>query len=366
MHRSQISPVVLGALLALSLAGCDPAGADRADPGTDADLDPVVKDASAIRVEVAKLAPSEGRLTRTWPAEVLGSRDAMLGAALGGYVEAVLVEEGETVRRGAVLARVDTSTYEAQLTQARAQADLATSELERVQVLGDMASPSQLQQVQTQADVARAQARLAEVRVGRSRVTAPFAGVVGQVQVEEGEVLGPGAPLLRLVKLDPVHLEVSVPDRDVVALEEGMSASVVAEATGTRYDGTLINISPVADLSTRAFAVEVEVANPDGDLLPGMIAQVSVSTELVSDALLLPQDWVVTRLDGLGVFVEEGGEARWQPIEVGEVVRNQVEVLEGLEVGDRVVTVGHRSLVEGDDLLVSRTGTCCENGRIRY
>ena len=109
--------------------------------------------------------------------------------------------------------------------------------------------------------------------------------------------------------------------------------------------------------------------NPEGRLLPGMIAQVSVDGGQADDAdprIVLPQYVLVTRLDGNGVFVEEDGVAKWRPLRLGSVMRDQVIVEEGLEVGARVIVTGHRELAEGDEVIVTREGTCCEEGRVVF
>jgi RND family efflux transporter MFP subunit len=317
-------------------------------------------------VEVAAVAPSTARLQLVLPGEVQGSRDATLAAALGGYVEDVRVREGQAVRRGQALVLVDASLHAAAAEQALAQAEQAEAEAGRVRRLGDLASASQLQAAETSARVAAAALDAAEVRHRRAVISAPFDGVVASVAVETGEVAGPGAPVARLVDLDPVEIELAASDRDVVALREGMEVSVTTQAQATPRTGTVVHIGPAAETTSRSFPVHVTVDNPDGALLPGMVASVALERTAAEDAVVLPQDWLVTRREDRGVFVEEGGVARWRHLDLGAVVRDQVLVEGGLEPGDRVVFVGHRDLVDGDPILVSREATCCNDGRPVY
>jgi membrane fusion protein (multidrug efflux system) len=197
-------------------------------------------------------------------------------------------------------------------------------------------------------------------------VTAPFSGVIGQVAIEAGEVVGPGSPVARLVQLDPIHVTVSVSDRDIGALRIGQRASVTTDAVATVFEGEVVAVDPAADLRTRTFMAEVAVPNPDGVLLPGMIAGVALSAELAGEGTVVPQDWIVTRLDGVGVFIVEDGVARWRAVQTGDVLHDQVSVTSGLDVGDLIVTTGHRTLADGDELIVSREGTCCTGGRVTY
>ncbi|TNE92464.1 MAG: efflux RND transporter periplasmic adaptor subunit [Deltaproteobacteria bacterium] len=324
---------------------------------------PVVSDAKATRVEVVAVEPSVARVELNLPGEIEGSRDAALAAALGGYVESVKVEPGAMVKKGQHLVSVDASLYAAGVQQAEAQLELARADLGRVEALGDLASKAQLDGARTQVKVLEAGLTRAQAQYRRARITAPFAGTVASIDLEVGEVVGPGSPVARLVQLDPVRVSLSVPDRDVVALATGMEVEVTSPARSGVFSGRIVDVPAAADTRTRTFVVEVEVDNPDGELLPGMIARVRVNQELGGDAVVIPQDWVVTRLEGAGVFTERDGTAVWQPVELGRVTYDQVVVTSGVSFGDRIIINGHRLLVDGDAVLVSREGTCCSTGR---
>jgi multidrug efflux pump subunit AcrA (membrane-fusion protein) len=117
-------------------------------------------------------------------------------------------------------------------------------------------------------------------------------------------------PLVRLIQIHPVKVNLSVPDRDVVALEQGLSARVRVGALMETWDGTISHISPAANRKTRTFSVEVEVDNVANRLRPGMVAQVAVSKPIAMGAMVIPQDWVVTGMQEQGVFLVEDGVAR--------------------------------------------------------
>jgi membrane fusion protein (multidrug efflux system) len=323
----------------------------------------VVPQSPGTRVEVVRLESSEARLQIRLPGEITGSRDATLASQAGGFVEGVYVKRGDYVREGDVIARVNASVYSAQKDQADAQYALAASELQRVEALGDLASPAQLQAVRTQVEVARANVRLARVNANRASIRAPFSGTVTQIDLEKGEVLNPTAPVARVVQLDPVKVTVSVTDRDVGVLHEGMDVKISVDAVAGIFDGRISSIDRAADLNTRTFLAEITVTNGEGRLLPGMIATAAIEANVGEGSVVLPQDWLVTSRDGLGVFLDEDGTARWRPVEAGTVVHDQVVVRSGLSAGDRVVSVGHRDLADGDPLLISREGVCCQNGR---
>ncbi|MCO4771052.1 MAG: efflux RND transporter periplasmic adaptor subunit [Deltaproteobacteria bacterium] len=354
------------ALFALAALGCGgDAAASRSDNAPKGPA-PEVPQAPGTRVEIATVSPSQARLTLELPGEVEGAREAMLSASMGGFVERVYADEGQTVGKGKVLAEVDTSLRAVAVETADAQLAQAQDDLDRIEKLGDLATPSQLGQARTQVKVADANLRTAKIQLSRTRITAPFAGVIAARDLEVGEVANPGSPAFRLVQLHPAIVNLSVSDRDVVALKEGMEVTVISDARLQPLVGKLKRILPAGNLKTRTFEVEVEVSNKDHSLLPGMIASASVSEVVATDSIVLPQDFLVTRLDGLGVYVDDGGKAAWRPVTVRSIVRDQAVIETGVHAGDRVVVVGHRDLAEGDPLLLAREGACCTNGRATF
>jgi RND family efflux transporter MFP subunit len=165
------------------------------------------------------------------------------------------------------------------------------------------------------------------------------------------------------VSLRTVEVGLNVADRDVVGLAKGMPVSVRLQAVSEVFEGRISSIAPVADADTRSFKVAVSVDNPNRILLPGMISRVDLGRNMVDEAVLIPQDWIVTGLGEQGVFLANGDAAQWRTVELGDVVRDQVVVSDGLELGDRIVIAGHRSLADGDAIFISREGRCCEVGR---
>jgi len=322
--------------------------------------------AVGTRVEVVALEPTTAKMEMSLLGSVEASRDAMLSTTRGGYVESVLVEAGDQVSKGTLLAKVDSELHGVLLEQARAQSHLAVSEYKRAVGLGDLIAESQLQAAETQMAVAQAGLQQAQLNLNRAQVRAPFGGQIGAVHVEPGEVVGPGRPVIRLVALRKVKVKLNVADRDVVSLRKGMPVVIRLQAVSQTFEGRLSSISPVADMDTRSFQVEVTVDNPKRTLLPGMIARVELGREMADSAVLIPQDWIVTGLNEQGVFIVNGDKAQWRTVVLGDVVRDQVVVSSGLSVGDRIIMAGHRQIADDDTVLISREGRCCQAGRASF
>ena len=355
---------VLATSLALSLLmAC---GAESSEEAV-ADLQAMdLPAAPGVRVESAVVQATAAQVDLSFPAQVLASQDSTLAAPMGGYVEQVLVDPGDSVRKGQALARVDTRSRGAQLEIAEAQAEQAAAELERMEKLGDGASKQQLLAAQTNARIATANAELARIGLQRSVMVAPFSGSVAEVFIEQGEVAGPGVPALRVVRTDVVTLDVSVSDKDVPLIDVGQDVVFRAQSVADSFQGTVTNIGSAAASATRTFRIEVEVPNPEGTLRPGMIGRIAFERQLADQAVVIPQDWVVTTLTENGVFVDADGVAEWRPVELDAFARDQVVVRSGLNAGDAVITTGARSLAHGDPLIVVRSGVCCEDGRVAW
>ncbi|QQR89051.1 MAG: efflux RND transporter periplasmic adaptor subunit [Myxococcales bacterium] len=300
------------------------------------------------------------------PGEVEGAREALLAAPLGGFIEAVNCHKGDKVKQGTPLVRVDSSTYYADLARVQAEHNQAEADLTRSKQLKDTIPRAELEAAETRYLAVEASLKSAQIRATRSVLRAPFSGTIADIDVERGEVASPGAPLVRLVQLDPVKVTLSVPDRDVVALKQGLAVEVTSGASGQVFQGQIAHISPAADPKTRAFEVDVSVANKERHLLPGMIANVLVKDSVTQQGIVLPQGIVVTRLKENGVFVIEGRKAHWRTLKLGRVIGDQIVVDEGLKEGEVIATTGQRNLVRGRRIVIARKGKCCQAGRIFF
>jgi membrane fusion protein, multidrug efflux system len=359
--RRMLASVLLG----VALLGCPATEGAQETPGADRTA-PVTPKAKATRVEVATIRPSAAQLVLSLPGEVEASRDAQLSASLGGFVEKVSVKAGEKVKKGQILALIDTASHGARVAQAKVEVDTAKRELERQKLLGKAVAQAAIDAAESRYEAAKAAYRSANVSLDRSVIKAPFAGVMAKVDVEVGETAAPGVPLMRVIQLDPVKVTVSLSDRDVLSVRQGMAAMIGTDARGTLIEGKVALVRPAADVNTRAFAAEIEIDNAEQRLLPGMIANVQVKSDGAGEELVISQDWLVTKPDELGVYVHADGVAKWRPVKIGPIVRDRVVLLEGLAKGDELIISGHRELADGDPLLVARRGVCCVDGRVDF
>ncbi len=358
----------LALALPLLLAGAISCGKDNPSEGTAAGSAPKgAPSQTGTRVEIARVVSSKGTVRIVRPGEVKGAREADLGSALGGFVEKVLVETGDSVKKNQVLVYVDSSSHSAQARVTRIELDEANRELVRIEGLGKAVASARVDSARTRVARAKAQHSVSALRQSRAAIRAPFAGEIVGLTVERGEVLAPGSPIGRLVQLDKLHVEVSATDRDVAVLVVGGDATITTAAVADPISGKIEHIEQAADRNTRTFKVQVAVENSNRRLLPGMIAQVTFSSERGDNSIYLPQDLLVTQLDGNGLFVVDDKKvARWRSVALGSIIGTDIEIASGLSKGETIVVLGQRDLAEGDPLIVTREGVCCTNGRVVF
>jgi len=360
-----------------------------------ADDAPRRRDAGArvVPVEVAAVERGAIESRRVFAGTLTAHAEFVVAPKVSGRIERLTVDLGDTVTRGQVVAKLDDAEFvqqvaqaradiavaEANLAEARAQLGIAERELERVERLRakGVASDSQLDTARaeqvargahvevTRAQVTRAEAALeaARIRLGYTEVAAGWSGgsdrrVVAERYVDEGETVAANAPLVRIVELDPVTAVFFVTERDYALLEQGQSTELTTDAfPGERFRGTIRRIAPVFRENTRQAQVEVRVGNADGRLKPGLFVRVEVVLRAVADAVIVPEQALVRREDGTGVFTlgAERASVAWRAIEIGIHERGRVQVTGG-DPGAEVVVLGQQLLDDGSAVIVGGDG----------
>lgn len=288
-----------------------------------------------------------------------------VSAEIGGRITRIAFESGSEVKAGDVLLEMDTSTEKAQLASAQASSALAKSELTRVRKLSqrNLTSADALDKAEAQVKETLAQVSLIRAAIDKKTVRAPFSGHLGLRQVDLGEILSEGAPIVSLQTLDPVHVDFSVPQRELARLRAGMQVRVVSDvAPGEVFQGTVVAVNPEVDPVTRNVRIRALVANPGGHLRTGMFANVEVILPASRPVLAVPATSVLYATFGDSVFVveeqqdEQSGEAtqvlRQQFVRLGQARGDFIEITQGLKPGETVVTSGVFKLRSGARVVI--------------
>jgi membrane fusion protein (multidrug efflux system) len=286
-------------------------------------------------------------------------QDVALASEVPGKVVAIEFESGAAVRAGDVLVRLDAADDRAQLESLASDLALARLELDRILKLRDSAafSQSQLDRAQAQVNSLRALADRQQVLIDRKVVRAPFDGRLGIRRVSLGDILAPGDPIVRLQSLDPIYVDLTVPERHRGAVAPGQPLTLsVAAWPGETFAGEVLVVSPDVDVRSRTLTLRGRLANPDLRLQPGMFATVQLVVGEAEPVLTLPRTAVAFYAYGESVFViDETGEApvvHRRPVTVGRTRGERIEILSGLGAQERVVHTGHLKLREGQGVRI--------------
>ena len=306
-----------------------------------------------------------------WPSTLsaIGSvtpvQGVLISADLSGVVRSIHFDSGHRVGKGQVLVRLDTAQEQAQLAEANARGGLARLNLERAEklVARGVIAQAELDRLRAESRATAASASAIRATIARKTIRAPFSGVLGIRQVNVGQRLNEGDPIVPLQALGNVHVDFALPQGDVANLRAGAPVLVSADSSiGSRIPGRITAVNPEVDPATRNVTVQATLANPGERLRPGMYVDVQVDLGVARNAITLPASAVNYAPYGNSVFVVEeqkdpktkkayqGVSQRF--ITLGSERGDQVAVVAGLKAGEVVVTSGVFKLRPGAAVVV--------------
>ena len=272
-----------------------------------------------------------------------------LAAERPGKVVFLDIPEGQEVKVGHVLARIDYDQAQAAVDIAQARYKNAQETLARLKTLSAKATSQQALD-DAQAGLDAAQGQLADVKVALQKTTiaTPFSGVLSLRQISLGAYLDAGDSIVRLTQIRPLHLIFSLPQRFVSQVKLGQTVHGAASNCEEKFTAQVTAIDPFLDPATRSVQIQATVPNESGRLLPGMGTNVRLEVENILDALLIPQEAVIRQGTKRLVYtVEADGYVQSKEIILGLAFVSQVQVETGLHAGEIVVTAGHQKLRPG-------------------
>lgn len=326
-----------------------------------------------LEADIAKLDPKKAEELRTKTVavtplavgtfehfiEVQGTVDAKNNVQVGpqspGMIKAVYVKEGDRVGAGAVLARIDDQVMQESIAEIQNQLVLATTVFEKQKRLWEQQIGTELQYLQAKNNMESLQKRIQTLRAqaGLSRVTSPISGVVDKVNQKAGELASPGMPMFRVVNLSSLKAVAKISDAYVASVRKGDAVTVKFPDLKKEIKARITFVSTTVDPLSRTFSIEATLPSSP-DLKPNMLAQVLINDNNVKDALVIDENLVQNTEDGQTVYVAaaEGNRriARARTVKTGPSYNGRVQVLEGLQAGDQLITVGYQELTDGQPI----------------
>lgn len=302
---------------------------------------------------------------------VVASNGADVTTEAGGIVAALHFESGARVKKGDLLVTLSAGTERADLTRLQAQADLAQSEFARLERLYklDAISKSELDRAQADLSAARAGAEAQRAKLAQKQIRAPFSGQLGIRQVNVGQYLSAGTPIVTLQAINPVFVDFTLPEQDQAAVQTGQTVTVTVDSQpGRAFTGVISAIEPLVDSKTRNFKVRARFENADEALRPGLFARASITLARSSNVVTIPQTAVSYNPYGNSVYVIQAvkgqsadGKAteelvvRRRFVKTGETRGDLVAVTEGLKAGEQVATSGLLKLQNDSKIKINNT-----------
>jgi membrane fusion protein (multidrug efflux system) len=296
------------------------------------------------------------------------SRGVMVSSESEGIVKAIDFQSGQIVKAGTILVELDHQDLDAQAENQKANIDFLTSKYHRNLTVFQKAkavSQTDLDEMSAQLKEAQADYNKTQALIAQKRITAPFDGTLGINQINLGQYLSRGTPIVEIETLSPIYIDFNLPQTEFGKLHVNDTITIHRSNSNNATDNIsaqIIALSPGIDINTRTFTVRAESANTDEQLIPGMSVNIDISAT-ARKPLIIPQSAITYGLDGEAVYVITNGKAHLKKIKIGDRQGDNAEVLSGLTAGDEVVIAGQGKLADNADVQVENTTTTAKDSQ---
>lgn len=283
-------------------------------------------------------------------------KNVLLFAEYNGTLTDILVKEGEQVSKGQLLAKIDDGGLSQQLLQAEVQAELSKTTYERQKKLWEQNIGSEMQYLQAKTNYEAQERAVAQLRkqLNKTRIEAPYAGVIDEVLIEEGNMVGPAAGgVIRLINLDQMYAEADIPEGYISSVKKGKKVDVYIPVLQDTLEAELSQVNNFINPENRTFKIEARVQNKDWKIKPNMNAKLRIADYVADSTLLIPKNVISEDAEGKKyVFIvtdQKGNRATATKkfVELGLSEGNYYEVLSGISKGTAIINEGARTVLDG-------------------
>lgn len=313
------------------------------------------KNAAPMSVRSEVVHPSSDIDTKSYIGIVEEELAISVGFAASGTISKVCVNEGQTVKKGQLIAELDKTQAENMLAMAKAQMEQANDAYKRLKLLHDNNSLPEMEWVEVQSKVQQAEASLemAKKSLADCSIYAPENGIIGKGVMNVGEVVLPAMPVAKILVINNVKIRASVPEKEIAGITSASSSKITLDAlAGQTFEGGKIEKCIDANNSTHTYDIKINVKNSERQLLPGMVAHVQIHHATPQEVITVPITSVRKNANGeYFVWTNKGGKAHRTIVTTGDATGNRIVVLTGLQQGDVVITEGYQKLSEGMEVI---------------
>lgn len=345
--------LILGLIL---LAACQPdVESEGAADADGANAEKAEDDTPAIPVEtsVASRGDIYAMYSGTAPIEALAEAEVI--AKVSGEIREILVEEGDDVTSGQVLARLDGDRLRLELMQAEAKLRKLQRDYQRNVDLKKrgLISAGDFEKIKYETEALEATYNLARLEYSYTEIRAPIDGVVAERFVKIGNTIDANSVTFQVTSLEPLVAYLHVPEREYRRIERGQAAVIEVDALqGKEFQAAVTRISPVVDPATGTFKITVEVSDPSRQLKPGMFGRINIVYDMHAQALQIPRGAIIDEAGETSVFIVEDEKAVRRVITTGYAKNGHIEILGGLTGSEKIVVVGQTGLKDGSKVSI--------------
>lgn len=345
MPSSLSQRLLLSAVIAvIAVSGCK-----KKPDASEAEKKP---EAVPVEVTLVKTDRISANFSGTAALEARG--EAQVVAKTSGVAQQVLAEEGQHVRAGQTLVRLDSARQRLQVQQSQAQVEKLERDYARAQKLAaeQLIARADLDRIRFELENARAQNGMARLELSYTNVVAPISGIIAARSIKAGNFVQISSPIFRIVSGAQLEAVLNVPEAEKTKLQVGLPVRMTVDALpDATFEGRVVRIAPVVDAASGTFRVVTAFPGGTG-LQPGMFGRLLVAFDERPAALLIPRTALLEGEQNTAVFVVRGGKAVRVPITTGYAEGSMIEVRSGLQANDRVITAGKAAVRDGMDVTV--------------
>jgi len=310
----------------------------------------------ALSVDALILKPSrlDNKLNVT--GSVLANESLELKSEVSGKITSISFKEGKQVKKGDLLIQTNDDEIRAQLIKQRYNRKLnKDNEFRQRKLLEkDAISQEEYDNALNRLNTTDADIQLLETQLSKTRIRAPFDGVIGLRFVSEGAYISPNTVIATLYNVSPAKIDFAIPGRYSAQVSPGKKIRFTIESDMKIYEGEVYAIEPRIDLDTRTLKIRALADNKKGNLIPGQFVKVELILDSSDNAIMVPTEAVIPEQAGKKVFVLENGKVQEVKVETGIRTANMLEILSGLKQGDTLLTTGILQLRAGMDVQISK------------
>ncbi len=317
-----------------------------------------------INAVTLTLSPTTIRDRINLPGSIEPWTRLLLMSKLGGTITDVLVQAGDRVQKGDVLAHIESKDYEIALSRAEAAYKLAKSEYERDKSIYDkgVIPASALDTNKTNMQTARADYENAKLLYSRTTVTSPMDGVIRRMDAKIGLQLSVGDPIAEILEIDRLKGVIGIPESDVLAVKKLEMVEITIQALNNKKISAKVHfLSPSPETTARLYNLELEINNKEGNIFSGMFIRADIVKEVYENSLAVPFYSVISRNDEQFVYIEENGIARKKHVRLGIMEKWMVQITDGLHPGDKLLVEGHRDVEDNQPVKIVQTISSSED-----